>query len=190
MAIKIMIDAGHYTKYNQWAYKSYYEGDMTFKLQTYLKTELESYGFYVGVTKTSVAQDLSLSARGQKAKGYDLFLSLHSNACSTPSVKRVVIIKGYDQGDTLAAKQGKLKSRTCSNGIFRTMGEVIVLTIFLLIDYLVPNISFMLSTFIAGFIFKEGLSIIENLIKLDVYIPSSIKKMLEVGIEKIEKGEN
>ena len=70
------------------------------------------------------------------------------------------------------------------------MGEVIVLTIFLFIDYLVPNISFMLSTFVIGFIFKEGLSIIENLIKLDVYIPSSIKKMLEIGIEKIEKGEN
>ena len=27
MAIKIMLDAGHYTKYNQGAYKSYYEGD-------------------------------------------------------------------------------------------------------------------------------------------------------------------
>ena len=112
MKIKIMLDAGHYTKYNQGAYKSYYEGDMTFKLQTYLKAELESYGFYVGVTKTSVAQDMALSTRGNKAKGYDLFLSLHSNACSTPSVKRVVVIKGYDQGDTLAAKFGKCISET------------------------------------------------------------------------------
>ena len=100
------------------------------------------------------------------------------------------IIIDFVTGVLVAAKQGKLKSRTCSNGLFRTMGEVIVLTIFLLIDYLVPNISFMLSTFIIGFIFKEGLSIIENLIKLDVYIPNSIKKMLEVGVEKIEKGEN
>ena len=100
------------------------------------------------------------------------------------------IVIDFVTGVLVAAKQGKLKSRTCSNGIFRTMGEVIVLTIFLFINHLVPNISFMLSTFIIGFIFKEGLSIIENLIKLDVYIPSSIKKMLEVGIEKIEKGEN
>ena len=38
-----------------------------------LKSELESYGFYVGVTKTSVAQDMALSTRGNKAKGYDLF---------------------------------------------------------------------------------------------------------------------
>ena len=47
----------------------------------------------------------------------------------------------------------------------------------------------MLSTFVIGFIFKEGLSIIENLIKLDVYIPASIKKMLEVGVDKIENKE-
>ena len=43
--------------------------------------------------------------------------------------------------------------------------------------------------FIIAFIFKEGLSIIENLIKLDVYIPNSIKKMLEVGVDKIENKE-
>ena len=41
----------------------------------------------------------------------------------------------------------------------------------------------------AGFLFKEALSIIENLIRLDVYIPNSIKKMLEVGVENIENKE-
>ena len=66
------------------------------------------------------------------------------------------------------------------------MGEFIVLTVFLCLDYLIPSISFMLLTFILGFLFKEALSIIENLIKLDVYIPNSIKKMLEVGIEKLK----
>jgi phage-related holin len=47
----------------------------------------------------------------------------------------------------------------------------------------------MLGTFMAGFLFKEALSIIENLIRLDVYIPNSIKKMLEVGVENIENKE-
>ena len=47
----------------------------------------------------------------------------------------------------------------------------------------------MLSTFVIGFIFKEGLSIIENFIKLDVYIPNSIKKALEAGVDKIENKE-
>ena len=33
MAIKIMIDSGHYTNYNQSkVYKKYYEGNMTWKL--------------------------------------------------------------------------------------------------------------------------------------------------------------
>ena len=99
------------------------------------------------------------------------------------------IIVDFLTGVLVGAKEGKLKSRTCSNGIFRTMGEFILLTIFLCIDYIVPNISAMLSTFVLAFVFKEGLSIIENLIKLDVYIPNPIKKMLEVGVEKIENKE-
>lgn len=101
----------------------------------------------------------------------------------------VGIVIDFITGVLVAGKQGKLKSRTCSNGIFRTMGEFIVLTTFLCLDYLLPNINFMLSTFVLGFIFKEGLSIIENLIQLDVYVPNSIKKMLEVYVEEIEKKE-
>ena len=100
-----------------------------------------------------------------------------------------VIVIDFITGVLASAKEGKLKSRTCSNGIFRTMGEFVILTIFLCIDYLIPGISAMLSTFIIAFIFKEGLSIIENLIKLDVYIPNSIKKALEVGVEKVENKE-
>ena len=102
----------------------------------------------------------------------------------------IAIIIDFVTGVIVGAKQGKLKSRTCSNGIFRTMGEFIILTMFLCIDYIIPGISAMLSTFIIAFIFKEGLSIIENLIKLDVYIPASVKKMLEVGVEKIENKES
>ena len=101
----------------------------------------------------------------------------------------IAIVIDFVTGVLVGAKQGKLKSRTCSNGIFRTMGEFVILPIFLCIDYLIPGISAMLSTFVIAFIFKEGLSIIENLIKLDVYIPNSIKKMLEVGIDKIENKE-
>ena len=99
------------------------------------------------------------------------------------------IVIDFITGVLVAGKEGKLKSRTCSNGIFRTMGEFIVLTVFLCLDYLTPNLSFMLSTFILGFLFKEALSIIENLIKLYLYIPNSIKKMLVVGVEKIENKE-
>lgn len=99
------------------------------------------------------------------------------------------IVIDFITGVLASAKEGKLKSRTCSNGMFRSIGECIVLVVFLGIDFLVPNISMMISTFVIGFIFKEALSIVENLIKLDVWIPNSIKRALEVGIDKIENKE-
>ncbi len=99
------------------------------------------------------------------------------------------IVVDFITGVLVAAKQGKLKSRTCSNGMFRSIGECIVLGIFLGVDYLVPSLNLMLSTFVVGFIFKEGLSIVENLVKLDVWIPNSIKRMLEVGVEKVDSKE-
>lgn len=99
------------------------------------------------------------------------------------------IVVDFITGVLVAAKKGKLKSRTCSNGMFRSIGECIVLGIFLSINYLIPSLNLMLSTFVVGFIFKEGLSIIENLINLDVWMPNSIKRMLEVGVEKVDSKE-
>ena len=99
------------------------------------------------------------------------------------------IVTDFITGVLVAAKQGKLKSRTCSNGMFRSIGECIVLVIFILIDRLVPGLSLILSTFILGFVFKEGLSIVENLVQLDVWIPDSIKQMLEVGVNKVNSKE-
>ena len=40
------------------------------------------------------------------------------------------IVTDFITGVLVAAKQGKLKSRTCSNGMFRSIGECIVLAIF------------------------------------------------------------
>lgn len=89
---KIMLDAGHYGKYNPGSVSGYYESDMTWKLHNYLKTELEKYGFEVGVTRTDKNKDLKVYDRGLKAKGYDLFISLHSNATGSKNVKRIVMI--------------------------------------------------------------------------------------------------
>ena len=99
------------------------------------------------------------------------------------------IVTDFITGVLVAAKQGKLKSRTCSNGMFRSIGECIVLVIFMLIDRLVPELSLILSTFILGFVFKEGLSVVENLVQLDVWIPDSIKQTLEVGVNKVNSKE-
>ena len=97
----------------------------------------------------------------------------------------LAIVIDFLSGVLVAAKQGKLKSRTCSSGLFRSIGECIVLVMFLCVNYLIPNLNMILSTFVIGFIFKEGLSITENLVQLEVWVPDSIKRMLEVGVEKV-----
>lgn len=99
------------------------------------------------------------------------------------------IVIDFITGVLVAAKQGKLKSRTCSNGMFRSIGECVVLVIFMLIDHLIPGLNLILSTFVVGFVFKEGLSIVENLVELDVWVPESIKKTLEVGVNKVNSKE-
>ena len=69
------------------------------KLHLYLKTELQSKGYEVGVTRTNGAVDLGLEERGMKAAGYDMFISLHSNASNTESVNRIVVPVSYTHLD-------------------------------------------------------------------------------------------
>lgn len=91
---KICIDAGHFAQYNYNAnvMPRYWESYMAWSLHLYLKAELEKYGFTVITTRPERDKDLGLMARGQKARGCDLFISLHSNACNTESVDRAVVI--------------------------------------------------------------------------------------------------
>lgn len=77
--IRIMLDAGHAGYYNQGIIKKYWESHMTWKLTNYLKKELQAYGIKCGMTKKSLKHDPSVYGRGRMAKGYDLFISIHSN---------------------------------------------------------------------------------------------------------------
>ena len=113
MAIRIMLDAGHYAKTNWSPCKTtpkYYESLMTWDLTNYLKAELETYGFEVGTTRAVQTKDLGVYKRGQKAKGYDLFISIHSNATGygeiVESVDRPVII--YPINNSKAAAMAPL----------------------------------------------------------------------------------
>lgn len=105
----IMLDAGHGWNYNQGIIKSYFEGEAMLKLAYYLREELLTYGFKVGMTRkrldgsigtpqqaiadeqnwakangrSSINNQIhSLPSRGQRAKGYDVFISLHSNSAN------------------------------------------------------------------------------------------------------------
>lgn len=121
--IKIMIDAGHYgNKYNAGAINGYYESNMTWELQGYLKSELESYGFEVGVTREDKSKDLPVVDRGLKSKGYDLFLSLHSNAATVPSVDYVALFHLVDDKTTSADQKSKLVANRLAPIIAKVMG--------------------------------------------------------------------
>lgn len=81
-SVFIMIDPGHYNHYNKGCISGYYEGNQMWKLSTYLVNELKEYpGIIVSRTKSSLGTyEPGVYSRGLKAKGYDFFLSLHSNS--------------------------------------------------------------------------------------------------------------
>ena len=112
MSKKICLDAGHVgSKYNQSpVVKTYYESAMVWALHLKLKAQLEARGFQVVTTRASIDTDLGVYERGTASKGYDVFISLHSNACGTESVDYPVVYRAYDNKnnvDTLALKLAK-----------------------------------------------------------------------------------
>ena len=78
MTKKIMLDPGHYEGYNRFNGGS--EGSNNWEVCIDLKKELERFGFIVGLSKPSIGANPSLEARGRAGQGYDLLLSIHSNA--------------------------------------------------------------------------------------------------------------
>lgn len=84
------------------------EGDNNYKYSLVLKRELEKYGFYVGTTRNSITDNPSLSARGNKAKGYDLFISLHSNAANSS-------VRGIEIYGDINANSPTLMKNLCAN---------------------------------------------------------------------------
>ncbi len=97
--IKICLDAGHVgSKYNQSpVVKTYYESAMNWKLHLKLKAgSLEARGFEVITTRADIDTDLGVYERGAASKGCNVFISIHSNACSTESVDYPVVYRAYD----------------------------------------------------------------------------------------------
>ena len=122
MAKKIMLDAGHFGKYNKGVVSGYYESNMAWELHNYLKAELESYGFEVGVTRTDKNKDLEVSQRGLKSKGYDLFLSLHSNAASGQSADYVALYHLAKDNTTKVDEVSKVVAEKLAPVIASVMG--------------------------------------------------------------------
>lgn len=124
--IKIMLDAGHYGKYNRSpAVPAYYESDFTFKFTNMLMAALKAYGFIVGTTRPEQGKDLALQSRGKAAAGYDLFISIHSNAVGSGvnnSVDYPVAITMVDD------------DRTDNDEVSKAVGEILAQVVAAVMD--------------------------------------------------------
>lgn len=91
--MKICIDPGHYgDNYNPGVAAGYVESNFTWTYAWLLKERLEKYGVEIVMTRATKAEDLGLQARGKKAAGCDLFISVHSNAVDNkPDMNSVFI---------------------------------------------------------------------------------------------------
>lgn len=93
----VCLDAGHYAKYNRSpAVPAYYESEMNWKLAHLLEAELSKYGIEVRHTRADPNKDMELTDRGKASAGADLFISLHSNAADSESVRYVVAMFQVD----------------------------------------------------------------------------------------------
>lgn len=122
---KVCIDAGHYGKYNvSPVNRAYYESVQMWRLHELLAAELKKRGVTVVLTRQSQAADLSLISRGKKAKGCDLFLSLHSNAASTEGVDYPVAMVLRPNARTTIDEKSAEIGLTLAKVVQSTMGTV------------------------------------------------------------------
>lgn len=101
------------------------------------------------------------------------------NMITTLQLLTLAIFADFITGILVAAKNGKLKGRTCAYGLYRTLGEIIVLLIGICLTKIIPEYSNYIKMFIAIFIIKEIISLIENLNALGVSWLNWTKKYLE-----------
>lgn len=117
-ALFIMLDAGHFENYNHSpVLSSYYEGNTMWTYHKYLEQSLEQYpNIIVETTRINntraVGEALLPSQRGAMGEGYDLMLSVHSNAASTASADHPVAIYTLDPRYTSVSKTLGLKLAT------------------------------------------------------------------------------
>ena len=90
MKYKGLLDAGHFELRNQGVIKEYYESESNLRFAKKLKIELEATGlFEIDLTRED-EKDISLSNRGRMAKGYDFFLSIHSDSAGNSTGSLVI----------------------------------------------------------------------------------------------------
>ena len=131
--MRVCLDAGHYGKYNQSPVNPlYFESERMWQLTEYLFAALKNRGAEVIRTRTDKNKDLTLTTRGKKAAGCDLFISMHSNASTEERVDYPVAITmldgsstdiGYDLAKVVAKTMGTKQAANNMIRVGSTGGE-------------------------------------------------------------------
>lgn len=104
--MKIRVDGGHGAGKDHNRGALYYnEGDNNFYYSLVLKRELEKYqGVVVDLTRNKITDNPSLAQRSAMGSGYDLFLSLHSNAFKDSTVRGTTVIDSIERPNLALAR--------------------------------------------------------------------------------------
>ena len=97
--LKVKVDPGHAGYYNA-GYRGtgYWESKRVWKLSNYLTPYLNDYpGIVATMTKKSLYEDPQVYERGKKAKGNDLFISIHSNSSTSRYTDYPLAIVSYSK---------------------------------------------------------------------------------------------
>jgi len=123
---KVCIDSGHFKKYNRCpSIPEYFESVVMWKLHLLQKKYLEAMGIEVVTTRSDANTDLALHARGNKAKGCDLFISDHTNAVGSAMNEAVDYVAVYhltDDTTTTADEESEKLAKMIAPVIAEVMG--------------------------------------------------------------------
>ena len=89
-------------------------------------------------------------------------------------------------GVTKAWKNGRIKSRTLRDGLFGSMGELLLLFICCLLTYFIPIAMPIVFVLFVWMNIKELTSICENLIEIGCRLPQWLIKGLQVYTDKLD----
>lgn len=102
--VSILLDPGHAKGINAYVIRNATEGEVMFRYAQVLGEKLRAAGWQVGYTRKRAEENPSLTARGRMGLGYDLLLSLHSNAMPGQQPN----VRGTEVFDSVRAPNPKL----------------------------------------------------------------------------------
>lgn len=104
--MRIILAAGHGAgKAHNRGALYFNEGDNNYLYSLVLKEELEKYtNVYVGLVRENIEDNPTLTERAKMGDGYDLYISIHSNAANNASVRGTEVWDSVEKPNKALAK--------------------------------------------------------------------------------------